>query len=69
VHNAREAAWAKVQTADAVLARWDAAHAGAVAALATVTDAEAIEQATYFGEVIGHIDEHHAELRAVLPPR
>jgi hypothetical protein len=66
VHNAREAAWGRAQPAEAVMARWDAAHESAKAVLATVTDAEAAQWAQYFDDAIGHLEEHHAELEAAV---
>ena len=40
VHHSREAAWARAQSAAVVLARLDAAHARAIAAVATLTENE-----------------------------
>jgi hypothetical protein len=64
VHNAREAAWGKQQTAETVLARWDAAFESAKAVLATVTDEEATKWAQYFDDMVGHLHEHYDELKA-----
>ena len=58
VHNAREAAWARTQTDEAVLARADRAYQELVAFLASVTDAEVEAQAAYFADVDGHLHAH-----------
>jgi len=66
-HNAREAAWARDQTPEAVLARWDAAHEKLVEFLASVTDEEAQGYPAYFsGEIPGHFANHLPELQALL---
>ena len=62
VHNAREAAWAREQTADAVLARLDAAASTVRDFLTTVTDDEVAAHEVYFREIGEHLDEHRAEL-------
>jgi hypothetical protein len=64
VHNAREAAWGRGQTVEAVLARLDRAHASLLEALATVTDDEAARDASYLGEIAAHLREHRAELES-----
>ena len=61
VHNAREATWARTQTAEAVIARADRAHHRLMAFLETVTDEEADTRASYFGEVDGHLDAHRRD--------
>lgn len=68
VHNAREAAWARGQSAAEVLARLDRAHARALEIAATFTDDERGNPRfrDYFAEKAGHYDEHLAELNALL---
>lgn len=66
VHNAREAAWAREQTADAVLARLWSAHSDMVALLHTVTPEELRTRDDYFGQLGGHYREHLPELAAIL---
>jgi hypothetical protein len=61
VHNAREAAWGREQSGDAVLARADRAYEEARSFLATVTDDEVAEHADYFAEVHNHLDEHRTD--------
>jgi hypothetical protein len=61
-HNAREAAWAREQTDDAVLARLRAADAGLRAFLESVTDDEATAQAEYYADIAGHLRSHRQEL-------
>jgi hypothetical protein len=63
VHNAREAEWAREQTAAAVLARSAAAHDRMVEFLSTVTDQELSDHADYFERLGEHHAEHLAELR------
>ena len=64
VHNAREAAWARSQTAEAVLERSATAHTRMVAFLTTVTDGELAAHADYFGSLGEHHREHLAELES-----
>lgn len=61
VHNEREAAWARDQTAEAVLARADRAFDQLREFLATVTDEEAAEHSGYFADIGGHLDAHRTE--------
>ncbi len=66
VHNAREAAWAREQSAADVLARWERAHDRLVRFLETVTDEEATEHADYFrSHIPDHFNEHLDELLEV----
>jgi hypothetical protein len=69
VHNQREAAWARSETWESVLARWEAAHAALLELLATVTDDEAQRHAAYFSEVAEHLREHLTDLHAAAPVR
>jgi hypothetical protein len=62
VHNAREAAWARGHTAEAVVARLDAAASRVRDLLGTVTDAEVTDHAEYFAEISDHLDQHLGEL-------
>lgn len=62
VHNAREAAWGREQTADAVRQRADNAYSRLEQFLRTVTDDEVDGHTDYFAEVHNHLDEHRAEL-------
>jgi hypothetical protein len=63
VHNAREAAWARDQSNDAVVERADQAYDAVRTFLASVTDDEADAHAAYFAEIANHLDEHRtAEL-------
>jgi hypothetical protein len=59
-HNAREAEWARGQTAETVVARLDAAHADARRVLETVTDDELTDErfARYVAEQADHYLEH-----------
>jgi hypothetical protein len=67
VHNAREAEWARSQSGEAVMARWDRAHANLVAFLATVSEEEARKHASYFfDEIPRHYGVHLPELEAML---
>jgi hypothetical protein len=63
VHNAREAAWAREQSATAVLERLDEAHRRLVRFLGTVTDEEIARDPQYWRDVLGHFREHLDELR------
>lgn len=58
VHNAREAAWARKQTAAVVLQRLHEARRRLDEFLVTVTDDEATEQAGYYRDIAGHLDAH-----------
>lgn len=58
VHNAREAAWAREQTPDAVLQRLDDATRSLREFLVTVSDEEAAERADYYRDIAGHLDAH-----------
>ena len=69
VHNAREAAWARGRSADEVLARWDRAHAGLLALIDSLTEAEAAAHAAYLGEIDAHYRDHASELRDLLDER
>ena len=62
VHNAREAAWAREHSPEEVMFRASRAEERLLAILATVTDAEAEANRTYFAEVSEHHREHLAEL-------
>lgn len=62
IHNAREAAWARDQTSEAVLGRLRAAGAGLRTFLESVTDDEATAQAAYYGDIAGHLRTHRQEL-------
>jgi hypothetical protein len=65
VHNAREAAWARNRRPAEVLERCEAAHAKLIAALETVTDAEAEAQAAYFADLPEHLVKHLPELEEI----
>ncbi len=58
VHNAREAAWAREQPADAVMARAERAYEKLRAFLGSVTDEEVATHGQYFSEIADHLDEH-----------
>lgn len=60
VHNEREAAWARTQSDDAVLARADAAFTEMRRFLETVTEEELAQHRRYFDEIVEHLDEHRA---------
>ena len=63
VHNAREAAWAREQPDDVVVARAERAYEELCAFLETVDDEEAAANAEVFaGNVTDHLAEHTAEL-------
>lgn len=63
VHNAREAAWARTQSNDAVIERLDRAYGELRIFLETVTDEEVEAQSAYFAEIADHLDQHRiAEL-------
>ena len=62
VHNAREAAWARNQTAATVLERSEAAHRRMITFLRTTTDDELSAHADYFDSLGEHHREHLAEL-------
>ncbi len=64
VHNAREAAWARGQPADVVLARLARAHQQMLDAVATVTDAEVEQHASYFEQLGNHYRDHLADLQS-----
>jgi len=66
VHNAREAEWARGQTADAVLARLEKAHAGLVEVLETVTEEELAKDGDYYARLGRHYREHLPELQGLL---
>ncbi len=66
VHNAREAAWARTQSAADVIARCERAHASMVAFLAMVTDDEIATHEAYFAEIGEHFEEHLPELEGLL---
>jgi hypothetical protein len=66
VHNAREAAWARGQPAEAVLARLETAHRGLVEVLETVTEDELAKDGDYYARLGGHYREHLPELLALL---
>ncbi len=57
-HNAREALWARQQSADVVLERLRAAAADLRVFLGSVTDEEATMHADYFDQVVRHLDDH-----------
>lgn len=61
-HNAREAAWARTQTAAAVVERLDRAHRLQCETLAIVTDDERAAHAGWFDVLGDHEREHLAEL-------
>ena len=68
VHNAREASWARTHSADAVLARWDTAHARLLALIQALSDDELSDprlQELFDNESFGHYSEHQAELDAL----
>ena len=65
VHNAREAAWARGQALEAVLARLRTAHAGLLEFTATVTDEEVAAHAEYFAHLGDHYGEHLKDLEGV----
>ncbi|HXH20589.1 MAG TPA: hypothetical protein VNN10_01075 [Dehalococcoidia bacterium] len=64
-HNAREAEWARDRAVDEVLLRCDAAHAGLLEIIETVTDEEAAANAAYFPGLGGHYRDHMPELEAL----
>jgi hypothetical protein len=66
VHNAREAAWARGQSAGTVRQRLLKAHEGAVKAVRALSDEEVTLQAGYLEDHAGHYKEHLAELQAAL---
>ena len=61
-HNAREAAWARDRSADAVLDRLDRATARAAVVLSSVTDDERAANPRYYAEIAAHLREHTEEL-------
>jgi len=64
-HNAREAGWARTQTAQAVFDRLDAAHAQARTALAGLAPEEVADErfrAYFFSEKTAHYEQHLREL-------
>ncbi|HVE93786.1 MAG TPA: DinB family protein [Acidimicrobiales bacterium] len=67
VHNAREAAWAREQTVETVLARVDAAHAGAISAIAGFTAEELADEKfiDYVDNCASHYAGHAAELASL----
>lgn len=67
VHNAREAASARVRPAAEVRDRCDRARAQLVALLATLTDEEVAEHAEYFAPLGAHYEHHAPELRQPDP--
>jgi hypothetical protein len=58
VHNAREAAWAREQPTDAVVARAERAYDELRTFLETVTDEEVAAHREYFSEIADHLDQH-----------
>jgi hypothetical protein len=68
VHNAREAAWAREHTSEAVLERMARAHAALMRFLETVTGEEATEHAEYFAQLGQHYGEHLPDLEAAGSP-
>lgn len=65
VHNAREAAWARTQTGEAVIDRLDRAHAELLDLLRTVTEDE-LAASRYYDEIHEHFVEHLMELEPLL---
>lgn len=63
VHNAREAEWARGQTAACVLARMQSAHDALLRFVPTVSDQEATANADYFARLGEHYREHLADLK------
>jgi hypothetical protein len=66
VHNAREAAWARSQSAEAVVARLDSAHVGLVNVLETVTEDELVRDGDYYARLGQHYREHLGELEGLV---
>jgi hypothetical protein len=68
VHNAREAAWARLRPASEVLARLDTAHARLVEILASLRPDEVADERyrTYVRGVATEFDAHLLELDALL---
>ena len=64
VHNAREAEWARSHSAEDVKQRLTSAHAAMTDAVASITDEEAPQRASYIQEQCDHYREHLAELTA-----
>lgn len=62
VHNAREAAWARQQTAEAVTSRLEEAIGNLQTFLLSVTDTEAVQHADYYRDIASHLDAHRKEL-------
>ena len=62
VHNAREAAWARMRSPAEVVERCDRAHRQLVDLLATVSDEEVVEHLGYFEGLGSHYGEHLSEL-------
>lgn len=60
VHNAREADWARLRSADEALTRWDRAHERLLVVVGTIT-AEEAENEQYFGKIGAATYEHYAE--------
>lgn len=70
VHNAREAEWARSQTPETVMARWDRAHTNLVEFLRSVTEDEGEKHAWYFfDEIPRHFGVHLPELQSLLDER
>lgn len=70
VHNAREAEWARGQTAEAVVERLDKAHAYALKWLAALTPDELEHEGFrqyFYGDKPAHYDAHLPELTALQP--
>lgn len=68
VHNAREAAWAREQPAETVLARLDAARDRHRELLQSLTDAELANDdfTDLIGREAGHLGEHCPEIAALV---
>lgn len=64
VHNAREAEWARSHSEEDVKQRLTTAHAAMTDAVASITDEEAPQRASYIQEQCDHYREHLAELIA-----
>lgn len=65
VHNAREAAWARGQSSEAVLARLADAHEQLLGILPTLTDELVTKNRAHLTEVVQHYANHLAELEEV----
>ncbi len=66
VHNAREAAWARVRSPEEVLERWTWSHDRLISLVGTLTDEEVSAHEVYLRELDGRYRDHLPELQALL---